>query len=76
MTASKSTRSTSPRRRWRRTAPFNLDGLFGTRKLQLMGLDPEWVIRSIVQDRSDVTALGVTLTADTEAKVVITVGRR
>ena len=55
---------------------FQLDGLFGTRKLQLMGLGPEWLIRSIVQDRSDVTASGVPLAADTEAKVVITVGRR
>ena len=55
---------------------FQLDGLFGTRKLQLMGLGPEWEIRSIVQDRTDVTGSGVTLAADTEAKVVITVGRR
>jgi hypothetical protein len=55
---------------------FRLDGLFGTRKLQLLGLGPEWEIRSIVQDRSDVTAAGVTVTADSEAKVVITVGRR
>jgi hypothetical protein len=55
---------------------FKLDGLFGTRKLQLIGLDPEWEIRSIVQDRSDVTGSGVTLAADTEAKVVITLGRR
>ena len=55
---------------------FQLDGLFGTRKLQLIGLGPEWAIRSVVQDRSDVTGLGVTLTADMEAKVVITVGRR
>jgi hypothetical protein len=29
-----------------------------------------------VQDRSDVTGSGVALTADTEAKVVITLGRR
>jgi hypothetical protein len=55
---------------------FRLDGLFGTRKLQLLGLGPEWQIRSIVQDRSDVTSAGITLTADREAKVVITVGRR
>ena len=55
---------------------FRLDGLFGTRKLQLIGLGSEWMIRSIVQDRSDVTAAGVTLAADTEAKVVVTVGRR
>jgi hypothetical protein len=55
---------------------FQLDKLFGTRKLQLIGLGPEWEIRSIVQDRSDVTGLGVMLAADTEAKVVITVGRR
>ncbi|MEJ7666397.1 MAG: hypothetical protein WKG07_46230 [Hymenobacter sp.] len=55
---------------------FTLDGLFGTRKLQLIGLDPGWEIRSIVQDRSDVTGSGVTLAADTEAKVVVTLGRR
>lgn len=55
---------------------FRLDGLFGTRKLQLLGLGPEWEIRSVVQDRSDVTGAGVTLTAGSEAKVVITVGRR
>lgn len=55
---------------------FRFDGVFGTRQLQVMGLDPEWQIRSITQDRSDVTAVGVTLAADTEAKVVIVVGRR
>ena len=55
---------------------FTLDGLFGTRKLQLMGLDPGWEIRSIVQDRSDVTGSGVALAPDIEAKVVITLGRR
>lgn len=55
---------------------FLLDGLFGTRRLQLIGLDPEWQIQSIVHDRSDVTGSGVALTADTEAKVVITLGRR
>jgi hypothetical protein len=55
---------------------FSLDGLFGTRKLQVMGLDPEWEIRAVMQDRADVTAAGVALTDDTEAKVVIVVGRR
>jgi hypothetical protein len=55
---------------------FTLDGLFGTRMLQVMGLDPEWQIRSITRDRSDVTTAGVSLTADTEAKVVIVLGRR
>lgn len=55
---------------------FRLDGLFGIRKLQLIGLDPEWEIRSIAQDRSYVTGSGVALTADTEAKVVITLGHR
>ena len=55
---------------------FKLDGLFGTHKLQLMGLDPEWQIQSIAQDRSDVTGSGVALTADSEAQVVITLGRR
>jgi hypothetical protein len=55
---------------------FTLDGLFGTRRLQLIGLGPEWEIRSIVHGRTDVTDAGVTVTADSEAAVVITVGRR
>jgi hypothetical protein len=55
---------------------FYLDGLFGTRKLQLLGLDSGWEIRSIAQDGKDVTVPGVSLTADTEAKVVIVIGRR
>jgi hypothetical protein len=55
---------------------FRLDGLFGTRILQVMGLDPEWQIKSITQGRSDVTAAGITLAADTEAKVIIVLGRR
>jgi hypothetical protein len=50
--------------------------LFGTRKLQLMGLDSGWEIRSISQDRTDVTESGFSLTGDTAAKVVIVVGRR
>jgi hypothetical protein len=55
---------------------FKIDGLFGTRRLQLIGLGPEWEITSIVHGRTDVTGAGVTLTADTEAAVVVTVGRR
>ena len=55
---------------------FKLDGLFGTRMLQVTGLDPEWQIRSVTQDRSDVTVAGVSLAADTEAKVVIVLARR
>jgi len=55
---------------------FNFDGMFGARKLQLLGLDPEWEIRSISQDRSDVTSSAITLVPDTEANVVIVLGRR
>jgi hypothetical protein len=43
---------------------------------QIMGLDPDWEIRSVTQGRVDVTASGIGLTGDTEAKVVIVVGRR
>jgi hypothetical protein len=42
----------------------------------VIGLDREWKIRSITHDRSYATAIGVTLAADIEAKVVIVVGRR
>jgi hypothetical protein len=55
---------------------FALDGLFGTRKLQVMGLDPDWEVRAVIQDRVDVTASGIGLSGDTEAKVIIVVGRR
>ena len=55
---------------------FRLDGMFGTRKLQLMGLDPAWEIRSITQDRREVAESGITLITDTEATVVIVGGRR
>ena len=55
---------------------FSFDGLFGTRKLQVVGLDPQWEIKSITQDRTDVTVSGLSLTADTEAKVVIVLGRQ
>jgi hypothetical protein len=55
---------------------FRFDGLFGIRQFQLIGFDPAYEIRSILHDRSDVTSAGVSLVADTEAKVVIVVARR
>jgi len=60
----------------RANGTFFLDGLFGTRKLQFLGLDSEWEIRSISEGRSDVTVSGVSLTADTEAKILVVLGRR
>jgi hypothetical protein len=55
---------------------FRLEGLFGTRVLQVTGLDPEWQVRSVTQDRSDVTGAGIPLAPDSEAKVVVVLGRR
>lgn len=55
---------------------FHLDALFGSRRLQPIGLDPSWELRSITHGRSDVTAGGIDLAPDTEAKVVIVVRRR
>jgi hypothetical protein len=55
---------------------FQLGGLFGTRQLQLIALDPIWEIRSITQGRIDLTQTGISLTPDGEANVVVVVGRR
>lgn len=55
---------------------FRFEGLFGTRQLRLFGLDPAFEVRAITQERSDVTMAGVSLAPDTDAKVVIVVGRR
>jgi hypothetical protein len=55
---------------------FSLEGLFGTRALQLIGLSPDWQVRSILLGRSDITSTGVDLLAGTTVQVTVVVGRR
>jgi len=55
---------------------FQFDRLFGLRRLQLVGLPPEWQVQSIRQGRSDVATTGVAVAPGATIDVVITIGRR
>lgn len=55
---------------------FRIDNLFGTRTLQLRGLDLNWEVAAIRQDRTDVTNSGVIVVPDSTTKVTIVLRRR
>jgi len=55
---------------------FRIDGLFGVRSVQLLGLSPEWRVRSIRQGRNELPASGVTIESGATLDIVITVGPR
>ena len=55
---------------------FRIDSLFGTRKLQLRGLDLNWEVAAIRQDRTDVTSSGVIVVPDTTTTATIVLRRR
>jgi len=55
---------------------FRVDHLFGTRKLQLRALGLEWEVAAIRQDRTDVTASGVTVVPDATTQATIVLRRR
>lgn len=54
---------------------FRIDGLFGRRAMQLIGLSADWRIRSVRQGRRDVTR-GVEVTPARTVDVTIVVGLR
>lgn len=54
---------------------FRIDGLFGRRAMQLIGLSADWRIRSVRQGRRDVTS-GVEVAPARTVDVTIVVGRR
>jgi hypothetical protein len=54
---------------------FRIEGLFGKRSIQLIGLSPEWRVRSVRRGRSDVTS-GVDVPLDSAVKITIVVARR
>ena len=54
---------------------FRIDGLFGRRAINLLGLSPEWRLYSILQGRSEVTS-GIDVPLDTTVDVTIVVTRR
>jgi hypothetical protein len=55
---------------------FSIDGLFGTRSLQLIGLSPEWQIQSVLQGRADVTSTGVDIIPGTTINLTVVVASR
>jgi hypothetical protein len=54
---------------------FRIDGLFGRRVMQLVGLDPAWSVVSVRQGRRDVTR-GVAVAPGTTTTVTIVLARR
>ena len=54
---------------------FEIAGLFGRRKLQLLRFDPDWRIQSVLQGRSDVTT-GVDVSPNSTTDVTIIVRQR
>jgi len=54
---------------------FRIDGLFGTRVIQLAGLSPEWRVVSIRHGRADVPT-GVDVPAGSTVELTVVVGRR
>lgn len=55
---------------------FRIDGLFGSRSVQLLGLSPEWRIQSIRRGRNEIPANGVTVESGATLDLLITIGRR
>jgi hypothetical protein len=55
---------------------FEIDGVYGRRKLQLAQFDPGWTIYSVLQGRSDVTQAGVDVAPGVTTEVTIVVRRR
>lgn len=55
---------------------FRIDGLFGTRRLQLRALGTDWEVGAVRQDRIDVTESGLSIVPDATIEATIVVRRR
>jgi hypothetical protein len=55
---------------------FQFDGLFGLRRLQLVGLPPDWQVQSIHHGRDEIATKGVTVSSGATIDIVITVAQR
>jgi hypothetical protein len=55
---------------------FRIDDLYGTRKLQLRAIGPEWEVAAVRQGGVDVTATGVAIAPGITTEVTIVVRRR
>jgi hypothetical protein len=54
---------------------FRIDGVFGTRRLELLGLDWRWEVRAVMQSRTNVATSGIGIRPNGTTKVTIVVGR-
>lgn len=55
---------------------FRIDGLFGLRSLQLLGLAPKWRVQSIRHGRNEISTTGVTVPPGATLDITITIGPR
>ena len=55
---------------------FRIDHLFGTRKLQVRGLEVGWEIAAVRLGRADVTTNGIEVIADSTIDATIVLRRR
>jgi hypothetical protein len=55
---------------------FRVDHLFGTRRLQVRGLDVGWEVAAVRQGRADVTANGIVVIPDSAIDATIVLRRR
>ena len=55
---------------------FRIADLFGTRKLQLRAIGPEWEVAAVRQDRTDVTETGIVVVPDATIEATIVVRKR
>lgn len=57
-------------------ALFHLDGMFGLRRIQLMGLPPGWRVQSIREGRNEVLNTGLTISPGKTHDLVVTIALR
>ena len=55
---------------------FRIDGLFGTRTFQVVGLPGDWKVSNVRQGRDDITASGVDLVPGSATEISIVVAKR
>ena len=55
---------------------FEIEGLFGRRRLQLIRFDSDWRIQRVLQGKTDVTTRGVEIASNSTAEVTIVVVKR
>ena len=55
---------------------FRIEGLYGTRRLRVLGVPPEYEVRSIMSGRSDIQASGIDVPSGETVDVVIIVAKR